>query len=1089
MTTGTPTRLNPAKTKGEELGTVCILGAGPIRIGQACEFDYSGVQGVKALREEGYRVVLVNSNPATIMTDARLAHRTYVEPLTLEAVTSVLELERPDALIPTLGGQTALNLAVELEEAGVLERLGIHLLGASVKSIQLAEDREKFRCAMEEAGLPVLPAVTVHSVEQGLKALDLVELPAILRPSFTLGGWGGGIAHDRESFKHLLRRGLEASPTGEVLVETSVVGWKEFELEVMRDSAGAFVVVCSIENLDPMGVHTGDSITIAPAQTLTDREYQVLRDAARRVLDAVGVATGGANVQFAVNPEDGRYAVIEMNPRVSRSSALASKATGFPIARFAAKVALGRRLDELTNDITGTTPAAFEPALDYVVVKMPRFAFEKFPGAEPALGTAMKAVGEVAAMGRSFEEALLKAIRSLEIDRDSLEAPPDLAATGDEDLHRRLTGASPERLWEVAEALRRGWGIDEVHAITHVDPWFLRRIGGLISAETALRRSGSKDIHSLEMAKRLGFADAHLGRLWKIDPEDVRRLRLEHGIKRIRRRVDTCAAEFKARTPYLYGSFGDHDEQPASRRAVMILGGGPVRIGQGIEFDACCVEAVGGLNAEGFEAVMVNCNPETVSTDYDAVDRLHFDPLHTEDVLDLCEAEKPVGVLVQLGGQTPLRLAADLEKHGVPLWGTSRDSIDRAEDRGRFQVLLSDLGLEQPPGAMVTSAQQALKAAAELGYPLLVRPSYVLGGRGMEIVYADDQLVEYLERATAMDPSRPVLLDHFLERALEVDVDAVADGERVVICGILEHIEEAGVHSGDSGAVTPPVSLPLELQAELRRQVRQLALALDVRGLMNVQFAIQDGNVYLIEVNPRASRTVPFLARTSGTPWAELAARICSGARLTDLGVMDGVAAETAVKLPVFPFDRFPGVDPLLGPEMRSTGEVMGRGRTFGEAFAKAALAAGWRLPAEGRVLLSLADRDKKRLPALASRFEELGFGLTATAGTAEVLRAAGFTDVLETAKVGEGKPDIPALLASGEVELVVNTAAGRRAAQDAGSIRRAALDARVLYITTIPGAHAAAEAVAALRRGGLIVRALQDDRPVPPGWAAKLLG
>jgi carbamoyl-phosphate synthase large subunit len=1067
--------------------SVCILGAGPIRIGQACEFDYSGVQGVKALREEGCRVVLVNSNPATVMTDARLAHRSYVEPLTLDSVTAVLERERPDALVPTLGGQTALNLAVELEEGGILERLGVQLLGASVRSIRLAEDREEFRQAMTEAGLPVLPATTVTSVAEGLAAVDEIGLPAILRPSFTLGGWGGGTARDRSSFERLLRHGLEASPAHQVLVETSVLGWKEFELEVMRDSAGAFVVVCSIENLDPMGVHTGDSITVAPAQTLTDREYQVLRDAARGVLDAVGVATGGANVQFAVNPADGRYAVIEMNPRVSRSSALASKATGFPIARIAAKVALGRRLDEIANDITGTTPAAFEPALDYVVVKIPRFAFEKFPGAEPVLGTAMKAVGEVAAMGRSFEEALLKAIRSLEIDRDSLEAPSEMRVSDDEELARRLGVPSPERLWELAEALRRGWDEARLVEITGIDPWFLRRVDGLVSAETVLA-DGDLDLPARRAVKRLGFADSQLGRLRGTDAETERASRLELELDRVRRRVDTCAAEFEARTPYLYGSFGDIDEQPAVRRSVVILGGGPVRIGQGIEFDACCVEAVAGVRSEGFEAVMVNCNPETVSTDYDAVDRLHFDPLHTEDVLDICDAERPVGVIVQLGGQTPLKLAADLERNDVPIWGTPRDAIDRAEDRGRFARLLNELGLRQPPGRMVTAVDEAETAGEELGYPLLVRPSYVLGGRAMEIVYGPDELAEYLERAAAVDPERPVLLDHFLERAFEVDVDAVADGERVVICGIMEHIEEAGVHSGDSGAVTPPVSLPLELQAELRRQVRLLALALGVRGLMNVQFAIQEGVVFVIEVNPRASRTVPFLARATGMPWAELAARVCAGASLADLGVHDGVPSEVAVKLPVFPFERFPGVDPLPGPEMRSTGEVMGRGRTFGEAFAKAALAAGWRLPEEGRVLLSFADRDKTRLPALAARFSELGFSLLATEGTAELLGSAGFPDVQTVFKVGQGDPDIPHLLADGGINLVVNTAAGRKAARDAPSIRRAALDAQVPYFTTIPGAYAAAEAVAALRRGPLTVRALQDDITAKPPWAANLV-
>ncbi len=1066
--------------------SVCILGAGPIRIGQACEFDYSGVQGVRALREEGCRVILVNSNPATVMTDARLAHRSYVEPLTVRTVTAVLEKERPEALIPTLGGQTALNLAVELDEAGVLERLGVRLLGASVRSIRLAEDREAFRLAMQEAGLPVLPAVTVTSLGAGLAALEAIGLPAILRPSFTLGGWGGGTARDRASFERLLQRALDASPAHQVLVEASVLGWKEFELEVMRDAAGAFVVVCSIENLDPMGVHTGDSITVAPAQTLTDREYQVLRDAARTVLDAVGVATGGANVQFAVNPADGRYAVIEMNPRVSRSSALASKATGFPIARIAAKVALGRRLDEIMNDITGSTPASFEPALDYVVVKIPRFAFEKFAGADPRLGTSMKAVGEVAAMGRSFDEALLKAVRSLEVDRDSLEAPPEVAAVADDELARRLAEPTPDRLWELAEALRRGWPLERVRSATTVDPWFLRRIAALVAAESEIAaRLDAPGV--LAAAKLLGFADAQLGRLAGIPDDEVRRRRSAAGLRRIRRRVDTCAAEFEARTPYFYGSFGAGDEQPTPRRPIIILGGGPVRIGQGIEFDACCVEAVAGLRAEGYEAVMVNCNPETVSTDYDAVDRLHFDPLHLEDVLDICESERPLGVLVQLGGQTPLKLAAELERHGVPIRGTPRDAIDRAEDRGRFAELLERLGLTQPPGRMVTSAEEAARAADALGFPVLVRPSYVLGGRAMEIVYGHDQLAGYLRRAAAIDPQRPVLLDHFLERAVEVDVDAVADGERVVICGVLEHIEEAGVHSGDSAAVTPPVSLPLELQAELRRQVRLLALALEVRGLINVQFAIQESTVYVIEVNPRASRTVPFLARATGTPWAELAARICAGATLAGLGVQDGVPAEVAVKLPVFPFERFPGVDPLPGPEMRSTGEVMGRGRSFGEAFAKAALAAGWRLPDGGRVLLSLADRDKARLPALAARFLELGFTLSATEGTAAVLEEAGFADVERAYKVGRGRPDIPELLAAGAVQLVVNTAAGRRAAEDAGSIRRAALDAEVLYFTTIPGAHAAAEAVAALRRGPLSVRALQDDANDRPRWAASL--
>ncbi len=1054
--------------------TVCILGAGPIRIGQACEFDYSGVQGVKALKEEGCRVVLVNSNPATVMTDVRLADRTYVEPLDLTTVTAVLELERPEGLIPTLGGQTALNLAVRLEDEGVLERLGIELLGVSADSIRLAEDREAFRRAMEGAGLPVLPARIVHSVEEGMAAVGALGLPVIVRPSFTLGGWGGGAARTAGELQEQLARGLEASPAHEALVETSVLGWKEFELEVMRDKAGTFVVVCSIENIDPMGVHTGDSITVAPAQTLTDREMQRLRDAARAVLDAVGIATGGANVQFAINPTDGRFAVIEMNPRVSRSSALASKATGFPIARLAAKVAIGRCLDDLLNDITKTTPASFEPALDYVVVKMPRFAFEKFPGASSRLGTSMKAVGEVAAIGRCFEEALFKAIRSLEIGRDSLDASPAISRAGDADLERHMGHPSPERLWEVAEALRRGWDIATVERITHIDPWFLRRIAGLVAAARALA-GGPAGAETMEAAKRLGMTDAQLARLWGWTEETVRRKRLDAGLGRICRRVDTCAGEFAAQTPYLYGSFGDTNEAPRSRRPVLILGGGPVRIGQGIEFDTCCVEAVAGLNAEGFEAVMVNCNPETVSTDYDAADRLHFDPLAREDVLDICEVERPVGVLVQLGGQTPLSLAADLEAAGVPIMGTSRDAIDRAEDRGRFGQLLARLGLMQPPGRVVTSTADALAVAAELGYPVLVRPSYVLGGRAMEIVYADADLTGYLERAAAIDPDRPVLVDRYLERAIEVDVDAVADGNRVAICGILEHIEEAGVHSGDSAAVTPPVSLPLEIQAELRRQVRLLALALGVRGLLNVQFGIQDGHVFIIEANPRASRTVPFLSRATGIPWAEVAARVCAGATLDALDVHDGITRDVAVKLPVFPFERFPGVDPLPGPEMRSTGEVMGRGRSFGTAFAKAALAAGWRLPLEGGVLLSVADRDKARLPALASRWSELNFSLLATEGTAAAMVAAGTAGVRTVAKIGQHVADIPSRLAAGEIALVINTTAGRRARKDAGSIRRAALEAGVPYLTTIPGAHAAAEAIAALRRGHLNVRALQD--------------
>jgi len=1044
-----------------DVRNVLVVGAGPIRIGQACEFDYSGVQGVQALKEEGLRVVLVNSNPATIMTDPERADATYVEPITPEIVAQILEQERCDALLPTLGGQTALNVAVELAKGGVLERLGVRLLGASLSAIQTAEDRERFREAMRRAGLPVLPSVTVHSLAEGERALELVGLPAILRPSFTLGGQGAAVVYNREEFAGALRQALAASPVGEVLMERSVEGWKEFELEVMRDWADTVVVVCSIENLDAMGVHTGDSITVAPALTLTDKEYQLLRDAAATCLRTVGVETGGANVQFAVNPENGEWVVIEMNPRVSRSSALASKATGFPIARIAAKLALGYRLCEIQNAITRSTPAAFEPALDYVVVKVPRFAFEKFPQVPDTLGTSMKSVGEAMAIGRTFEEALLKAVRSLERGWDDLLAPPSVGALDSEALFRRISIPNPDRLWAVAEALRRGMSVEEVAQTTRWDPFFVRKIASLVEAEKTLLPRASADPEALAQAKRLGFAVGTIARVAGISEVEVRELRRAQGLSRRYRKVDTCAAEFAASTPYYYGSFGtcnEREEDPRPR--VVILGSGPVRIGQGIEFDACCVHAVAGLRQEGFAAVMVNCNPETVSTDWDTSDRLYFEPLALEDVLEVIEQEKPHGVLVQFGGQTPLKLARPLLQHGVRILGTSPEAIHLAEDRQRFSAVVRKLGLHQPEGETVISLAEAERAAAKLGYPVLLRPSYVLGGRGMQVVYSAAELRSVWERELRAEPEHPVLLDRFLERALELDVDLVADGESVAIAGILEHVEEAGIHSGDSSCVMGASSLSLELLAEIRRVARLLASELQVVGLLNLQLAVKDGQVWVLEANPRASRTVPFVSKATGVPWAAVAARVCCGTKLKELGLGDGKPQAVAVKMPVFPFDRFPGADPILGPEMRSTGEVMGLGASFGEAFAKAALAAGLDLPKKGNVLLSLAGPDKPRAAALASRFQELGFGLLATKGTAAVLREAGFSP-REVRKVSEGRPHVVDLMVNGDIHLVVNTASGGRAHQDGHLIRRGALEHRIPYVATVPGAFAAAEAIA----------------------------
>jgi carbamoyl-phosphate synthase large subunit len=1058
----------------DDVRNVCVLGAGPIRIGQACEFDYSGVQGVQALREEGLRVVLVNSNPATIMTDPERADATYVEPITADVVAAILERERCDALLPTLGGQTALNVAVELADSGVLERLSVRLLGATVDAIRTAEDRERFREAMRRAGLPVLPSLTVTSVARAHEAADAVGFPSILRPSFTLGGTGAAMVYNRDEYGQAIRKALAASPVGEVLVERSVEGWKEFELEVMRDVADTVVVVCSIENVDAMGVHTGDSITVAPALTLTDKEYQVLRDAAATCLKTVGVETGGANVQFAVHPQTGEWAVIEMNPRVSRSSALASKATGFPIARIAAKLALGYRLDEITNAITGSTPASFEPALDYVVVKVPRFAFEKFPGAEDTLGTSMKSVGEAMAIGASFEEALLKAVRSLEQGRTGLAAPPALAALDGEALASRLRIPNPDRLWAVAEALRRGWEVDKVSGLSRWDPWFVRRVAGLVLAEGMVAERGLGDSVTLAAAKRLGFSDADLARLVGKPEVKVRERRLKAGAVRRYRKVDTCAGEFAAATPYLYGSFGDLDEVPEQRRpAVVILGSGPVRIGQGIEFDACCVQAIAGLRSQGRDAVMINCNPETVSTDWDAADRLYFEPLTHEEALDVLARENAEGAVAQFGGQTPLKLARGLVAAGVRILGTAPEAIDLAEDRERFSAVLKRLGVRQPACQAVSDLAEARRAAERLGYPVLVRPSYVLGGRGMEVVYREKELSDYWEREVLAAPEHPVLIDRFLERAVEIDVDALSDGREVVICGVLEHIEEAGVHSGDSSCVFPSVSLPLEVSAEVRRIARLLARELGVVGLLNLQLAVRDGLVYVLEANPRASRTVPFVSKATGVPWAALAAQVCCGARLADLGVADGVPLGVAVKMPVFPFDRFPGVDPLPGPEMRSTGEVMGMAENFGEAYAKAAQGAGLALPLAGSVFLSVADADKPRATPLAARLEELGFRLLATNGTAAALERDGIRARV-VRKVSEGRPHVADLMVNGEIQLVINTPSGSRARRDGSAIRRGALEHRVPYVATVAGAFAAAEAIAALRRGPLEPRSLQ---------------
>jgi len=1069
----------------DDLSKILLIGAGPIVIGQACEFDYSGSQAVKALKEEGYEVVLVNSNPATIMTDPEMAHRTYVEPVTPEAVAKVIERERPDALLPTLGGQTGLNTAVSLAKEGVLERYGVELLGASIDSIQMAEDRDLFKQAMERIGLDLPRSAVVRDRRDAEKAIETLGLPCVIRPAFTLGGSGGGIAYNEEEYFQIIARGIELSMIDEVLVEEAIIGWKEFELEVMRDRKDNVVIVCSIENLDPMGVHTGDSITVAPAMTLSDKEYQRMRDASLAVIREIGVETGGSNIQWAVNPADGRMVIIEMNPRVSRSSALASKATGFPIAKFAAKLAVGYTLDEIPNDITKATPACFEPAIDYCVVKIPRFTFEKFPEADKTLTTAMKSVGEAMAIGRTFKEALQKALRSLETGHPGLglgkKDPflPGGEGVSPDRIRELLSKPNDQRIIALRWAMRAGIGIEEIHELTAIDPWFLGNIREIVEMEDELRQHERiEDVPRalLREAKRYGYSDVQLATLYRQDELHVRGVRKELGIRATFKLVDTCAAEFAAVTPYYYSTYGDECEARVSdRERIVILGGGPNRIGQGIEFDYCCCHAAFALREEGYETVMVNSNPETVSTDYDTSDLLFFEPLTREDVLNICDVLSPKGVIVQFGGQTPLNLARSLSDAGVPIIGTSPASIELAEDRELFQQLVRREGLAQPPNGMAVSTEEALAVAAEVGYPVVVRPSFVLGGRAMEIVYDEDSLSTYMVGAVDASQERPVLVDKFLEGAVEVDVDAVADGETVVIGAIMEHIEEAGVHSGDSACVLPPFSLPEETREEIRLATVALARALDVRGLMNVQYAVQRGKLYLIEVNPRASRTVPYVAKATGVPFAKIAALVMAGRKLSDLGVTrEPTISHIAVKEPVFPFNRFTGSDIILGPEMRSTGEVMGVDFDFGRAFAKAKMAAYAGLPKEGSVFLSVKDADKLVAVHIARRLAAMGFTLLSTRGTCRVLTDAGIP-VTRVKKIKEGRPNVLDHLKDGRIALVINTPSGKGPKTDEAKIRRETVLRNVPVITTLSGASAAVRGIEALIGGTWEVRALQD--------------
>jgi carbamoyl-phosphate synthase large subunit len=1074
--------------KRTDLKRVLVIGSGPIVIGQACEFDYSGTQACKALRDEGLEVILVNSNPATIMTDPEMADRTYVEPLTPEMLEAIIEKERPDAVLPTVGGQTALNLAVALAERGVLAKYNVALIGASIESIKVAEDRLLFRDAMHEIGVEVPDSGVAKTLEEALELVEQVAFPAIIRPSFTMGGVGGGIAYNIEEFRELAGRGLDLSPVHEILVEQSIIGWKEFELEVMRDVADNFVVICSIENIDPMGVHTGDSVTVAPALTLTDKEYQRMRDMARRIISRVGVETGGSNIQFGINPADGRIVAIEMNPRVSRSSALASKATGFPIAKIAAKLALGYHLDEIPNDITRLTPASFEPTIDYVVVKFPRWNFEKFPQADRTLTTQMKSVGEAMAIGRTFKEAFLKAVRSLEIGKTGslFPAGPADASDDSEDetgLRKRLVVPNDRRMWALFRALRRGWSAETLHDLTKIDPWFLRQFVEIEELRRMSALGEFRDISGdlLRALKRAGFSDEDIAAVHGIDEDLVRQRRLEEGLVPVYKRIDTCAAEFESFTPYMYGTYEQVCESdPTGVRKIIILGSGPNRIGQGIEFDYCCCHAVFGFREEGFETVMVNCNPETVSTDYDTSDRLYFEPLTFEDVMAIIDRERTAGgdvsCVVQFGGQTPLKLALGLQEAGVQILGTSPDSIDLAEDRRRFSELLWDLGVPQPASGTAVSRDEARGVAERVGYPVVVRPSYVLGGRGMAIVFDSGALDRYMTGAVDVSHDRPVLIDRFLEDAFEFDVDAVADATgAVVIGGIMEHIEEAGIHSGDSSCVVPPFMVAERHLGTIRDYTRRIGRALKVVGLMNIQYAIKDDVVYVLEVNPRSSRTVPFISKATGVPLAQIAARIAAGRSLADLGLVDDLEAQGVfVKSPVFPFVRFPGVDTILGPEMKSTGEVMGGADSFGAAFSKAMMGAGHRLPEHGRVFISVNNSDKQTVLPIARDLAELGFTLAASRGTAAFLRVHGI-DVEVIYKVNEGRPNIADQIVNGSIDLVVNTPLGRESFFDDRAVRRAATMAQVPCITTLTGASAAVSAIKALRSQALTVRSLQD--------------
>ena len=1059
--------------KRTDIKSILIIGAGPIVIGQACEFDYSGAQACKALREEGYRVILVNSNPATIMTDPEMADVTYIEPITWKVVEKIIEKERPDALLPTMGGQTALNCALDLAKNGVLDKFGVEMIGASKEAIDKAEDREKFKSAMTRIGLGSARSATAHSMEEAQQVQAMIGFPVIIRPSFTMGGSGGGIAYNQEEFVEICKRGLEASPTHELLIEESLIGWKEFEMEVVRDKKDNCIIVCSIENLDPMGVHTGDSITVAPAQTLTDKEYQIMRDASVAVLREIGVDTGGSNVQFSICPTDGRMIVIEMNPRVSRSSALASKATGFPIAKVAAKLAVGYTLDELANEITGgKTPASFEPSIDYVVTKVPRFAFEKFPTADSRLTTQMKSVGEVMAIGRTFQESFQKALRGLEVGVDGM----NQRTTDREELEKELGEPGPERIWYVGDAFENGFTLDEVHQLTHIDPWFLAQIEDIIKIEMQLDDMKLNDLGTpiLRALKRKGFSDRRLAKLLKTSEAQVRARRHLLGIRPVFKRVDTCAAEFATSTAYMYSTYEEECEsKPSDKKKIMVLGGGPNRIGQGIEFDYCCVHAALAMREDGYETIMVNCNPETVSTDYDTSDRLYFEPLTLEDVLEIVAIENPVGVIVQFGGQTPLKLARDLEANGVPIIGTSPDMIDAAEDRERFQQLLHDLGLKQPPNRTARAEAEALKLADEIGYPLVVRPSYVLGGRAMEIVHEPRDLERYMREAVKVSNDSPVLLDRFLNDAIEVDIDALSDGNEVIIGGVMEHIEQAGVHSGDSACSLPPYSLSKEIQDELRRQTKLMAKELNVCGLMNVQFAIQNGVLYVLEVNPRASRTVPFVSKATGLQLAKVAARCMAGQSLVSQGVTKEIIPPYfSVKEAVFPFNKFPGVDTILGPEMKSTGEVMGVGRSFEEAFVKSQMAASVKLPVAGKVFISVKDSDKDKVIAIARDLHAAGFSLLATRGTAATISQAGIPVVVVN-KVTEGRPHIVDMIKNNEISLIVNTVdEKRKAINDSRSIRTSALAARVTMYTTVWGAEAAA--VGMKNRGELVVYPIQ---------------